>query len=117
MYPRSEILFPRRCVPRLRTLLDRRWTDLVDHVLAQNEDCEDGLAFSLMMIQLCGCLNCEMGGYKASLGCDICSQRAIESVKDGSRSLEKRFEDAREMIRTYLEHGRLPVEEPEATAA
>ena len=33
MYPRSEILFPRRCVRGLSRLLDQKWDELVNVAL------------------------------------------------------------------------------------
>lgn len=101
MYPRSEILFPHSCITGLRPLLDAPWVKLIDATLAQHEGSEDDLTFSLMMIRFCGCLNCDMGSYKASLGCDICSQRAVAGVKGGSASLMKRLERARDELARY----------------
>jgi len=111
MYPRSEILFPHSCIAGLRRLLDEPWTQLIDGALAQDEDSDDSLAFSLMMIRFCGCLSCDMGSYKASLGCDVCSQRTIAGVKGGSSSLTKRLERAREELARY--RAGEPVTDPE----
>jgi hypothetical protein len=105
MYPRSEILFPHRCIRGLRHLLDARWATLVDTILAKDQANLDSLAFSFAMIRLCGCMSCDMGSYKASLGCDICAQRAVLGTKGNSTTLLKRFETAREDITKYLENG------------
>jgi hypothetical protein len=109
MYPRSEILFPHSCIKGLRNLLDGEWSSLVDRVLRLDESCDESLAFSLMMIKLCGCLNCDMGSYKASLGCDVCSQRAVMGVKGNSAVMLKRYEKALEEVRQYLAGGHVDV--------
>ena len=101
MYPRSQILFPYSCIRQLRDLQDGQWSELVDRVADQEESSEEGLAFALMMIDLCSCESCDQGSYKASLGCDICSQRVVMGVKN-SKALTKRFEKALENIRKYL---------------
>ena len=80
MYPRSELLFPHRCVSALRRLRDRPWQELVERIAKLPETHEDSLAFSLMMIKLCNCLKCDLGSYKASLGCCACAQRAINCL-------------------------------------
>ena len=114
MYPRSEILFPHSCIWGLRNLLDGPWPDLVDQVGRLDESNEDSLAFSLMMIKLCGCMSCDMGSYKASLGCNICSQRAVIAAKGSSHLLMKRYEKACADIRHYLEHGKANLEMEQA---
>lgn len=109
MYPLSEILFPHSCVPYLRHLVDERWAQLIDTVLREGEGSEIGLAFSLMMIHLCGCMQCDMSAYKSTLGCRICSQRAVAGVKDGSDGLLRRLDEAQRELRAYLTaHGGIP---------
>jgi len=101
MYPRSQILFPYSCIRQLRDLQDGQWSELVDRVADQEESSEEGLAFALMMIDLCSCESCDQGSYKASLGCDICSQRVVMGVKN-SKALMKRYDKALETIRQYF---------------
>lgn len=102
MFPRSEILFPHRSIIGLKTLRDTRWADLVERVASLPETHEDSLSFCLMMIKLCGCLNCELSSYKSSLGCSTCSRRVISSVKGSDNMLVRRFENARQELRHYL---------------
>jgi len=116
MYPRSEILFPHSCIRGLRQLLDEPWAEFIDRLLALPEDSEESLAFSLMMIHFCGCLNCDMGSYKASLGCDVCSQRAIASVKGGSGVMFKRLKKARQELELRRAGQRLSEDAPESAS-
>ncbi len=103
MYPESEILFPTRCIPGLKGLRDKRWEELVERVSALPETHEDSLAFCLMMIRLCKCLRCDLGSYRASLGCCTCAQRAIKGFKSSDRALLRNFTRARREIQKYLE--------------
>ena len=56
-----------------------------------------------MMIKLCDCLNCDLGSYKAALGCAACSQRTINALRDTDQQLLRRFEKSHEEVSTYLD--------------
>jgi hypothetical protein len=103
MYPRTEILFPHRSISALKGLKGSRWQELVERVAALPETHEDSLAFSLMMIKLCDCVNCDLGSYKASLGCSTCARRTISAIKGSDTILMRHFEKAKEEVLAYLE--------------
>lgn len=100
--PETEILFPHWAVPNLVDLRREKWRDLAEHIANLPETHEDSLAFSLMMIRLCGCLNCNPGGYKASLGCAACSRRTVGMVKDPDSALVESWRRSREELKRYL---------------
>jgi len=102
MYPRSEILFPHRCVKALIRSHGLEWRKLVKKIAALPETHVDSLAFSLMMIRLNKCLNCDLGSYKASLGCCACARRAINSFKGTDVQLIEKFEATRRDLLEYL---------------
>jgi hypothetical protein len=102
MYPRSEILFPHRCVASLVRLRGPKWRELVKRIAGLPERHVDALAFSLMMIKMDKCLNCDLGSYKASLGCCACARRAINSFKGADSQLIGKFEEARKELLEYL---------------
>jgi hypothetical protein len=103
MYPRTEILFPHRSISALKGVRSDLWQALVERVAALPETHEDSLAFSLMMIELCDCVNCDLGSYKASLGCSTCARRTISAVKGPDTILMRHFEKAKEEVLAYLE--------------
>jgi hypothetical protein len=103
MYPESEILFPTRCIPGLKGLRDESWDELVERVMALPETDEDSLAFCYMMIKLCKCLRCDLGSYRASLGCCTCAQRAIKGFKSSDKALMRYYTRVRKEILRYLE--------------
>ena len=102
MYPQSEILFPYRSIAALKHLRGETWRALVERVAAQPDGALDTIAFSYMMIRMCDCLNCDMGSYKASLGCTPCAQRTIAGLKLSDEELLKEFEKARQEVEAYL---------------
>lgn len=103
MYPQSEILFPYRSIASLKHLRGERWQNLVAQVAAQPDGALDTVAFTLLMIRQCDCLSCDMGSYKASLGCTPCSQRTIASIKLDDDALIEEFEQARQEVQAYLQ--------------
>ncbi|MYH61895.1 MAG: hypothetical protein F4148_09065 [Caldilineaceae bacterium SB0675_bin_29] len=102
MYPQSEILFPHRAIRPLGRERGADWKELVDQVASQRDGNEDTLAFSLMMIRLCDCLNCDQCSYKASLGCVTCAQRVVAAHRGSDRRLRQTFEQTRQEIRQRL---------------
>jgi len=104
MYPQSEILFPHRCVSSLGKLRGPEWENLVERIAVLPESHIDALAFSLMMIKMDKCLKCDLGSYKASLGCCACAQRAIKSYKKSDHQLIKKFHAAKRELSRYLEN-------------
>ena len=103
MYPRTEILFPHRSISALKGLRDGKWQKLVERVAALPETHEDSLAFSLMMIRVCNCMNCDLGSYKASLGCSTCARRAISALKGSEINMMRHIPRAKREVLAQLE--------------
>ncbi len=99
----SDLLFPHRSTAALEGLCDDEWDTLVQRVSVQPKMHVDSLAFSLMMVYLCECTNCQMGCYKASLGCTVCAQRAVANDGDLPGRVREHFESARAQVVAYLE--------------
>ncbi len=111
VYFRAELLFPHDSVPALMEVGDGQWQSLVKRISDLPDTDEDALAFSLMMIRLCGCLRCNPGSYKASLGCSACGRRIIGMNKETDDALIGHFHKAREDLLRYLETGEVEEEE------
>ena len=102
MYSRCEILFPHSRVSGLKKLKGEEWRELTEYIATLPETHEDALAFSHMMIKLCDCLNCDLGSYKAALGCAACSQRTINALRDTDQQLVRRFNKSHAEVTDYL---------------
>ena len=100
---RAEILFPHSSIKALSGLRDAKWRELAKRVAALPEDHPDSLAFCLMMIKQCGCLDCNPDRYKALMGCSACARRNIAGYKGTDENLVKAFRQARTEILKYLE--------------
>jgi hypothetical protein len=101
MHPGSELLFPPYAMSQLKHLRGPKWRELVQRVAALEETDPDSLAFSLMMIHLDGCLNCETDSYKAMRGCVQCAIQTIRRFKESDEDLLKLYAEAQAEVQAY----------------
>ena len=102
LYQRSELIFPHHCIATLGELRTARWQELVRRIKGLPQDHEETIAFCFLVVELCGCLSCDLNSYKASLGCQQCAKRAITSFKGSDVALQRRFEAARAKVRAVM---------------
>lgn len=102
MYPRSEILFPHRCVREMKDLRGPAWQELIKRIVELPDTHPESLAFALMMIKLAGCLDCDLDSYKASLGCCTCAKRTINAYKGSDKLLLRKYKEAQEELESYM---------------
>ena len=112
IYSRNELLFPHRYVAALKGQRGAEWQALVTRVCVLTEDDPESLGFCLLLVDLCGCLKCDLNSYKASLGCRACARRAVSSFKGSDEELLASFEEAVAQVKAALagEIDRLSVE-------
>ncbi len=104
---RAEILFPHKSVSSLAGLREAKWRELAKRIAALPEDNPESLAFCLMMIKQCGCLDCNPDRYKALMGCSACAKRTVAAFKGADENLLRAFRQARSEVNRYLEGGEL----------
>ncbi len=100
---RAEILFPHKSVSALSNLREIKWREMTKRVATLPEDHPDSLAFCLMMIKQCGCLDCNPDRYKALMGCSACGKRTILAYKGADDNLMRAFKQARNEVSRFLE--------------
>lgn len=103
MYASNEILFPAYVIPSLRSMRGQEWRDLIDRVNELPETHPDSLAFSLMMVRLDGCLECETDSYRAMRGCEMCAAQCLRRFKGTDRDLLEMYEQALGDVEDFLE--------------
>lgn len=109
MYAENELFFPHYAIGKLRSARGPKFQELVDRVSAHPEDHPEVLAFSLMMVRIDGCLNCETDSYRAMRGCVPCAQQSLRRLKGDDKALIERFEKALEDVDRYLKTIVLPI--------
>ena len=111
LFPKAEILFPPRLIPKLRDLREsKEWRDLVDRVSKLPPDDIDRLAFCLMMIRINDCLSCHRENFRYQQGCEVCSIRNIVHYKGTDEDLLRMYRNAQRSIQRYIKQGKLPEE-------
>jgi hypothetical protein len=102
MYADNELLFPTHAINHLKNARNAEWGGLVDGVSRLPEDHTERLAFSLMMIRLDGCLNCETDSYRAMKGCIACAKQTLRRYKGSDRELREEYEKALGDVESFL---------------
>ena len=102
MYIKTEILFPPYVIPLLRDACGPEWRKLVDRVAALEEAHPDSLAFSLMMIRLDGCLECETDSFRAMRGCAACALQTVRRYRNNEHELLRLYQAALKDVQDYL---------------
>ena len=102
MYATNELMFPPRVIPLLRDVRGPEWKRLVDKVVALPEEHPESLAFSLMMIRLDGCMECETDSYRAMRGCALCAMQTLRRYKGPDRELLARYQEALRDVVAYF---------------
>ena len=102
MYVKTEIMFPPYVIPLLREACSAEWRKLVDRVAALDEAHPESLAFSLLMIRLGGCLECETDSFRALHGCAACALQTVRRYRNNERELVKQYKAALEDVQDYL---------------
>ena len=117
MYAENDLLFPANVIPRLNRSRGASWQTLVEQVSALPEDHPESLAFSLMMINLNGCLNCETDSYRAMRGCLACTQQTLRRYKGSDEELIRTYQGAQQDLADQLQPQYIQLEFEPATSA
>lgn len=99
----TEILFPMRVAPELRSLRGRKWKRLVDRAIEAPDGSVHQLAFGLLVIRLAGCLTCHPDSYRALRGCTACAAHTIRRHRGEDEDLSELYDRARSDVELYLE--------------
>ena len=102
MYVQTEILIPPRLIRRLRDAAGPELRKLVERVSMLEESHPESLAFTLMMIRLDGCLECETDSFRAMRGCLACALQNLRRHRANERELLKLYKVALNDVRAHL---------------
>lgn len=94
----TELLFPLRVIPELRSLRGEVWKELIDKVTAPGADLQDQYAFVLMMVKMGGCVPCNADSFRAMRGCTQCARQTIRRYKGSDNDLVAQFQAARREV-------------------
>jgi hypothetical protein len=98
----TELLYPMRVTPSLRSIRNAQWAQLVDRVTDKESETVDQLAFTLMMVRIDGCVNCNTDSFRAMRGCTQCAKQNIKRYRGGDQELLSQFNQARTEVERFL---------------
>ncbi|MBI3361206.1 MAG: hypothetical protein HY023_08860 [Chloroflexi bacterium] len=102
MYASNQLMYPPQVTPVLRDSRGPEWRRLVDKVTELPEDHPENLAFTLTMIRLNGCMECETDSYRAMRGCDSCALQTLRRFKGQDKDLTVRYKQALKDVVAYF---------------
>jgi hypothetical protein len=95
-------MFPAHVIPQLREAAGADWRRLVDKVAPLDEAHPESLAFSLMMVRLDGCLECETDSFRAMRGCEACALQTVRRHKGQEKELLQHYKTALGEVKEFL---------------
>ena len=100
----TELLFPSRVIPELRTLRGEDWRDLVDDVSPKDPTGIEYSAFVLVMARLSGCVTCTSDSFRAMKGCTQCARQTVRRFRGSDLELTALFQQAQEEITNNIKN-------------
>jgi hypothetical protein len=97
----TELLFPPRILPSLRTLRGATWKKMIEQVEKSGDSSPEKIGFVLLMVKINGCTSCNADSFRAMQGCTQCSKQTIRRLKEPDKALVKLFENAKLEVFEY----------------
>ncbi len=99
----TEVLFPERVIPTLRSLQGEEWRKLIDRLQSKDSSPAEHHAFVLMMVKMCGCVGCNADSFRAMRGCTQCARQTVKRFKSGDRELIEQYRQVMKEVDNYLQ--------------
>ena len=103
----TDVLFPPRIIPQLRTLRGDQWQELVSRISLLEGTALERLAFVLLMVRLGGCASCQANSFRAMRGCTQCAMQTIRRFRGSDEDLLTHFNELKEEVSRYLRKKKL----------
>ena len=101
--PDTELFFPMRAIPALGSVRGCEWQGLIESVLQPGASENDLAAISLMVVRLCGCVNCNVDSFRAMRGCTECARLTLRRHKGSDFDLLQLYESTRIEVSEFLD--------------
>ena len=99
----TELLFPSRIIPVLRSLRGEKWQNLIDLVCQKNPESFETTAFVLMMARMNGCVSCNIDSYRAMRGCTQCARLSVRRFRGEDQELVHQFDQTCQEVKASWE--------------
>jgi hypothetical protein len=101
----TEVLFPSRVIPLLRSLHGDEWRRLIDYIHSAESSSAERYAFVLMMVRICGCVGCNADSFRAMRGCTQCARQTVRRLRGSDREIIDQYRQVQREIEAYLQKG------------
>jgi hypothetical protein len=98
----TDVLFPPRVIPHLRSLRGEEWQALADQASTGEDISLERLSFVLLMVRLGGCSSCQADSFRAMRGCTQCAIQTIKRYRGSDEDLLKGYQEAKEDVDQYM---------------
>ena len=99
----TELIFPSRIIPGLRSMRGEKWQQLIDAVTEKAPESIEYTAFVLLMARMNGCVSCNVDSYRAMHGCTQCARQSVRRFRGEDQELVAQFEQACLEVKTNWE--------------
>lgn len=97
----TEFLYPSRVTASLRDCRGEIWARLVDFITGENSSKLERVAFTLMMVKLSRCVDCDADSFRAFQGCTQCAKQTIHRFKGSDADFESLYKAAKIDLEKY----------------
>lgn len=101
--PDTDLLFPLRVVPQLRSLRGAEWAKLIDEVQSEKSTLVEQAAFVLLMVKLSGCNTCNSDSFRAMRGCTACARQVIRRYRGSDAELIEQYRNLISDVKHFLD--------------
>jgi hypothetical protein len=97
----TEFLYPTRVSPGLGSCRGETWAKLVDFITGNSVTELEEAAFTLMMVRLGRCVDCDADSFRASQGCTQCAKQMIRRFKGSDLDIENLYKAAKKDLEKF----------------
>ncbi len=99
----TELLFPARVIPTLRSLRGEAWRGLIEQLSLLPQEGVEHTAFTLIMVRMGGCISCNADSFRAMRGCTQCARQTVRRYRGSDQELLDQFNLACQEVRNHLQ--------------
>lgn len=98
----TELFFPIRVIPSLRSIRGPEWEKLIDHLSSPGVEEVEQIAFTGLVVKLAGCAGCDADSYRAMRGCTQCAKLVLKRFKASDNDLIDQFKQTKMEVNDFL---------------
>lgn len=98
----TELFFPIRVIPSLRSIRGKEWEGLIDHLSEPKAEEADQIAFTALVVKLAGCTGCDADSFRAMRGCTQCARMVLKRYKGSDADLLIQYELSKNEVNEFL---------------